>query len=434
MNTPNEATQTASPSLAVFLRQNMREYGILIALVVIMVFFQVITHGVLFRPVNLTNLVLQNSFVVIMALGMLLVIVAGHIDLSVGSIVAIIGAVAAVMMVNYKIDPWTTSLVCLILGGAIGAAQGYWVAYHHIPAFIVTLAGMLIFRGLTLWLLGGMNIGPFPIEFQRLSTGFVPDFTWFFGSFSFSIPWLQINSFFIALNDQAVGPFDIQSTFIEWTIVNTSTLLLTLCVILGMVYSNYRSRQINLRHGIEVEPGIFFVIQNLITSIVILFVGLQLSTYKGIPNILVVMGVLVVFYVFITTRTTIGRRIYALGGNEKATRLSGINTERLSFYTFINMGVLAGFAGLIVAARLNSSTPKAGNGFELDVIAACFIGGASTTGGVGKITGAVVGAFIMGVLNNGMSIMGLGIDFQQMVKGAVLLAAVVFDLYNKQKG
>jgi putative multiple sugar transport system permease protein len=397
MNTPNEATQTAAPSLAVFLRQNMREYGILIALVVIMVFFQIITGGVLFRPVNLTNLVLQNSFVVIMALGMLLVIVAGHIDLSVGSIVAIIGAVAAVMMVNYKIDPWTTSLVCLILGGAIGAAQGYWVAYHHIPAFIVTLAGMLVFRGLTLWLLGGMNIGPFPAEFQKLSTGFLPDL------------------------------FDMGG-------LHSTSLILTIAIPVLLVFLSWRGRKLNESHGIEVEPFAFFITRNAVLVAVMLALGYQLSTYKGFPNILVIMGVLIAFYTFVTTRTTIGRRIYALGGNEKATRLSGINTERLSFYTFINMGVLAAFAGLIVAARLNSSTPKAGNGFELDVIAACFIGGASTTGGVGKITGAVVGAFIMGVLNNGMSIMGLGIDFQQMVKGMVLLAAVVFDLYNKQKG
>lgn len=397
MNTPTEATKAAQPSLAVFLRQNMREYGILIALVVIMVFFQIITGGVLFRPVNLTNLVLQNSFVVIMALGMLLVIVAGHIDLSVGSIVAIIGAVAAVMMVNYKIDPWTTSLVCLILGGAIGAAQGYWVAYHHIPAFIVTLAGMLVFRGLTLWLLGGMNIGPFPVEFQKLSTGFLPDL------------------------------FDMGS-------LHSTSIILTVAIPALLVFLSWRSRKLNEAHGIEVEPFAFFLATNGVLVAVMLALGYQLSTYKGFPNILVIMGVLIAFYTFVTTRTTIGRRIYALGGNEKATRLSGINTDRLSFYTFINMGVLAGFAGLIVAARLNSSTPKAGNGFELDVIAACFIGGASTTGGVGKITGAVVGAFIMGVLNNGMSIMGLGIDFQQMVKGLVLLAAVVFDLYNKQKG
>jgi putative multiple sugar transport system permease protein len=395
MSTQN-APANAQPSLMVFLRQNIREYGILIALVAIMLFFQVVTGGVLFKPVNLTNLVLQNSFVVIMALGMLLVIVAGHIDLSVGSIVAIIGAVAAVMMVNYKIDPWTTIAVSLVLGAIIGAAQGYWVAYHRIPAFIVTLAGMLIFRGMTLWFLGGMNIGPFPVEFQKLSTGFLPDLFDFGG-------------------------------------LHSTSLILTLIIPTALVWSAYRSRKLNQAHGIEVEPFSFFAAQNGIMVAVMLYLGYQLSTYKGFPNILVIMGVLIAFYTFVTTRTTIGRRVYALGGNEKATKLSGINTARLSFYTFVNMGVLAAFAGLIVAARLNSCTPKAGDGFELDVIAACFIGGASTTGGVGKITGAVIGAFIMGVLNNGMSIMGLGIDFQKMVKGGVLLAAVVFDLYNKQK-
>ena len=399
MSTNNAPTadKQSQQSIAVFLRQNVREYGLLIALVVIMVFFQVVTGGVLFKPVNLTNLVLQNSFVVIMALGMLLVIVAGHIDLSVGSIVAIIGAVAAVMMVNYKVDPWTTSIVSLALGAVIGGAQGYWVAYHRVPAFIVTLAGMLIFRGLTLWFLGGMNIGPFPVEFQKLSTGFLPD-------------------------------------LIDMGELHSTSLLLTLAIPLALLWSAWRARKLNESHGIEVEPFPFFAIQNGILVAVMLYLGYQLSTYKGFPNILVIMGVLIIFYSFVTTRTTVGRRIYALGGNEKATKLSGIDTARLSFYTFVNMGFLAALAGLIVAARLNSCTPKAGTGFELDVIAACFIGGASTTGGVGKITGAVVGAFIMGVLNNGMSIMGLGIDFQQMVKGGVLLAAVVFDLYNKNKG
>lgn len=397
MTTTNSGN-ASQPSLLTFLRQNLQEYGILIALVVIMVLFQFITGGVLFKPVNLTNLIMQNSFVVIMALGMLLIIVAGHIDLSVGSIVAIIGAVAAVMMVTYKIDPWLTTIVCLLLGALIGAAQGYWVAYHHIPAFIVTLAGMLVFRGLTLYVLGGMNIGPFPADFQKLSTGFLPDF------------------------------FDMGGG------LHSTSLILTLLVPALLVFMSYRTRKVNEAHGIEVQPIGFFAAQNAVLVAIIVFLGYQISTYKGFPNILLIMGVLIAFYTFVTTRTTIGRRVYALGGNAKATKLSGINTERLSFYTFINMGVLAAFAGLIVAARLNSSTPKAGNGFELDVIAACFIGGASMSGGAGKITGAVVGAFIMGVLNNGMSIMGLGIDFQQMVKGLVLLAAVVFDLYNKNKG
>lgn len=384
-------------SMSTYIRSHIREYGLLIALVAIMLFFQIYTNGVLFRPVNLTNLVLQNSFIVIMALGMLLVIVAGHIDLSVGSIVAFVGAVAAILTVQYQMNFVLAALICLIVGGIIGAAQGYWVAYHRIPSFIVTLAGMLVFRGLTLFILGGKNIGPFPTEFQRLSTGFIPD----------------------------IG-------LIEG--MNTTALLAAVIVPIVMTYLAWRRRQVNIEHGIDVEPSGFFIAQNLILAAAIFFIGYQLATYRGLPNVLVVMLILIVFYSFVTRRTTIGRRIYALGGNEKATKLSGINTERLNFLTFVNMGVLAGLAGMIIATRLNSATPKAGVGFELDVIAACFIGGASASGGVGKITGAVIGAFIMGVMNNGMSIIGLGIDFQQMVKGLVLLAAVFFDVYNKNKG
>ncbi|MFA1626155.1 multiple monosaccharide ABC transporter permease [Rhizobium mongolense] len=397
---PLAAEESNVVSVADYIRGNIREYGMLIALVAIMVFFQFYTGGILFKPVNLTNLVLQNSFIVIMALGMLLVIVAGHIDLSVGSIVAFVGALAAMMMVTWQMNFVVAGILCLIIGGIIGAAQGYWIAYHRIPSFIVTLAGMLVFRGLTLFVLGGKNIGPFPKDFQIISTGFLPG----------------------SMIDIAGTP------------VQSTSLILTLIIPVVLFYLAWRRRKVNESHGIDVEPMGFFIAQNAVVSLAILFLGYQLSTYRGLPNVLVVMLVLIAAYAFVTRRTTIGRRVYAMGGNEKATKLSGINTERLSFYTFVNMGVLAGLAGMIVAARLNSATPKAGVGFELDVIAACFIGGASASGGVGKITGAVIGAFIMGVMNNGMSIVGLGIDFQQMVKGLVLLAAVFFDVYNKNKG
>jgi len=383
-------------SIATYIRGNLREYGMLIALVAIMVFFQIYTGGILFKPVNLTNLVLQNSFIVIMALGMLLVIVAGHIDLSVGSIVGFIGAIAAIMTVQWQMNFVIAGILCLAIGGVIGAAQGYWIAYHRIPSFIVTLAGMLVFRGLTLFVLNGKNIGPFPRDFQQISIGFLPD-------------------------------------FIDMGELHSTSLLLTIVIPAVLFYMAWRRRKLNESHGLEVEPFNFFLLQNGIIAAAILFLGYMLSSYKGLPNVLVVMLILIALYTFVTTRTTIGRRVYAMGGNEKATKLSGINTERLSFLTFVNMGVLAGLAGMIVAARLNSATPRAGTGFELDVIAACFIGGASASGGVGKITGAVIGAFIMGVMNNGMSIVGLGIDFQQMVKGLVLLAAVFFDVYNKNK-
>lgn len=395
-------TETPKVSVSDYLRKNIREYGLLLALVVIMLLFQFLTGGVLFKPVNITNLVLQNSFIIIMALGMLLIIVAGHIDLSVGSIVAFIGGISAIMLVKWG---WHFSLVvplCLIIGAAMGAAQGYWVAYQKIPSFIVTLAGMLVFRGLTYVVLEGRPIGPFPKEFQLLSTGFIPDFL------SFTDPATSVVKNYVAL-------------------------IAVLALVGWAIYSGLKNRRLNEQHGTPNEPFVFFAGQMAVISVVAVFLGFQLSTYRGLPNVLVVMGVLIAFYTFVTTRSTIGRRIYAMGGNEKAAKLSGINTERLTFYTFVNMGVLAALAGMIIAARLNSATPKAGVGFELDVIAACFIGGASASGGVGRIIGAVIGAFIMGVMNNGMSIMGIGIDYQQLIKGLVLLAAVFFDVYNKNK-
>jgi putative multiple sugar transport system permease protein len=386
----------ARPSVGAYLANHLRDYGMLLALVVIMALFEFLTDGTLMRPVNLTNLFLQNSYIIIMAIGMLLVIVAGHIDLSVGSVVGFIGALAAVMMVEWNLPPLVVVPVCLLVGFLIGAAQGYWIAYWKIPSFIVTLAGMLVFRGLTLALLEGQSVGPFPKNFQLLSTGFVPDL------FGASRP-------------------------------NVTAILLGVIAATAIVMLAARSRSRALKFGIEDEPFSFFVAKNALIAAAIVFFSYLLATYRGLPNVLITMAVLISAYTFLTNSTTIGRRIYALGGNEKAARLSGINTERLTFLTFANMGMLAALAGLIFAARLNTATPKGGVAFELDVIAAVFIGGASMSGGVGKIIGAVVGAFIMGVMNNGMSILGIGIDWQQVIKGLVLLAAVIFDVYNKNK-
>jgi len=390
-------TQTkTTKSVASYLSSHLREYGLLFALIAIMVFFQVVTNGTLLKPVNITNLFLQNSYIIIMALGMLIVIVGGHIDLSVGSVMGFVGALAAVMIVNWDVPVSLTIIVCLLVGALIGAAQGYWVAYWKIPSFIVTLAGMLVFRGLSLWLLEGQSIGPFPKPFQLLSTGFIPDV------FGVGRP-------------------------------NATALAVGIIAAAAIVWMGLRKRARNKAYGIEDEPAAFFVVRNVIVAGALLFVMYKLSTFRGLPNVLITMGVLTIIYAFLTEQTTIGRRIYALGGNEKAAKLSGIPTERLTFLTFVNMGLLAALAGLIFAARLNTATPKAGFAVELDVIAAVFIGGASMSGGVGKIVGAVVGAFIMGVMNNGMSIMGIGIDYQQVIKGLVLLAAVIFDVYNKQK-
>lgn len=388
--------EKSTASMAGFFKSHLREYGILIALVVIMGLFQFLTDGILLKPINLTNLFLQNSYIIIMALGMLMVIVCGHIDLSVGSVLGFIGALAAVMMVNYEFSYPITFVACLLVGTLIGAAQGYWVAYYRIPAFIVTLAGMLVFKGLTLWLLNGQSVGPFPGDFQKLSTGFLPDL--FPG------------------ND-----FHVTSMLLG---IATSALL---------IYFNIRTRYKQAQYGSALEPIQFFVVRNALIAVAILYITYLLSTYRGAPNVLILMALLISIYTFVTQRTTFGRRIYAIGGNEKAAMLSGINTQRLTFLTFANMGMLAALAGMVFAARLNMATPKAGVAFELDVIAAVFIGGASMRGGSGKIIGAVIGALIMGVMNNGMSIMGVGIDWQQVIKGLVLLAAVIFDVYNKNK-
>ena len=383
-------------TLTKLFKSNIREYGMLIALIAIMAFFQWRTEGILMKPINITNLVLQNSYIIIMALGMLLIIVSGWIDLSVGSVAAFIGAIAAVMMVRWHFHWGATILLSLLIGALIGAWQGYWVAYVKIPSFIVTLAGMLIFRGLTLVMLQGEAVGPFPVPFQKLSSGFIGDI--------FNYEGLHI-----------------------------TTLVLGVVLSAILIVLDIRARKNQLKYGFEVTPFYFFVVKNVVITGAVMGLCWLMASYKGLPNVLVIMFILIAFYSFVTSQTKIGRRIYAMGGNEKAAKLSGVNTNRLLFVTFVNMGVLAALAGLIVAARLNTATPKAGDGFELDVIAACFIGGASATGGIGTVIGAVVGAFIIGVMNNGMSIVGIGIDWQQAIKGFVLLLAVFFDVYNKNK-
>ena len=333
---------------------------------------------------------------IILALGMLLVIVAGHIDLSVGSVAAFTGAMAAYFSVNLGLPVFVVIPLTLLTGAAIGAAQGYWVAYWRIPSFIVTLAGMMIFRGATMWILGGQNIGPFPKSFQALSSGFIPDLT------------------------GIEKPHGL-------------TLIVVALAIGALAYIGWRARTRDAEFGITPEPMGFFIGRNVIMAAAIAFVGYQLASFRGLPNVLVVLTVLTVIYAFFTENTTAGRRVYAVGGNEKAARLSGIRADRLVFMCFVNMGVLAALAGMMVTARLNSATPKAGTGFELDAIASVFIGGASMTGGSGKIVGVVIGALIMGVMNMGMSILGVGNEYQFMIKGLVLLAAVIFDVYNKNK-
>ncbi len=398
---------TSRPSIMGFIKANIRDYALLLSLLAIMLFFQWATKGILFTPLNMTNIILQNSYIVIMALGMLLIIVAGHIDLSVGFLSGFIGAIAGVLMVSnplwpvaLKMGTLPTILICLSVGTLIGALQGWFVARFKIPAFIVTLAGMLIFRGLMIAMLSGRNLGPFPESFQALSNGYVPDLL------AFMAP-AKVNLFALVVG----------------------------AVVTGLIlWSNWKSRQLEEAHGMAEEPMELFYGRNLLIAAAFLGFSWIMANHKGLPNVLVTMFALVALFMFVTTRTTFGRRVYAMGGNEKAARLSGINTETVTIAIFAIMGALSAFAGLVYAARLNSAQPKAGAGLELDVIAACFIGGAAVTGGVGKITGVVIGAFIMGVMNNGMGIMGVGIDWQQVIKGVVLMLAVFLDVYYKNKG
>ncbi len=378
------------------LKNNIREYAMVLALVVIMILFQILTGGVLFMPLNITNIILQNSYVLILSVGMLLVILTGNVDLSVGSVAAFVGAISAVFMVTYHMPVIIAIPLCLLIGAMVGAWQGFWIAYVRIPAFIVTLAGMLVFRGLTMVLLKGQTLAPFEKSFQAIANGFLPE----------SLKIADLNLISIAIG-----------------------ILLSILYI----YVELKSIKNKKKYNFEILPFGFTAAKIIVILTAINLFTYNLAAYKGIPLVLILIAFLIAIYTFITQKTILGRHIYALGGNEKAARLSGIKIKRVKFMVFVNMGILAALAGLVVAGRLNAATPKAGTNFELDAIAACFIGGASASGGIGKIMGAIIGALFMGVLNNGMSIMGVGIDWQQAIKGLVLLAAVAFDVYTKSK-
>lgn len=380
------------------IKNNIRQYAMLIALVVIMIFFQITTGGIMLYPQNVTNLVLQNSYVLILAIGMTLcILTGGNIDLSVGSVVAFIGAITGTLMINMKMPMLPALLITLGIGLLIGIWQGFWIAYVRIPAFIVTLAGMLVFRGLTNTILQGLTLAPYPPEYQVISGGFIPDFLNFFGA-DFNVTTIVVG------------------------------------VVFSVIYiiAATKKRGERARYGFENTPLVFFCIQTAIVVGGIMLLAYWLSAYKGIPVIFVIIGVLLAGYTVFTQKTVPGRYIYAMGGNEKAAQLSGIDTNKVLFFTYVNMAVLATIAGISFSSRINSASPVAGQNFEMDAIAACFIGGASVTGGVGTVVGAIIGALVMGVLNNGMSIMGVGIDMQQTIKGLVLLVAVAFDVISKR--
>jgi putative multiple sugar transport system permease protein len=381
---------------------NLRQSGIYIAFALIVLLFTILTGGDLLAPQNISNIIVQNSYILILAIGMILVIIAGHIDLSVGSIVATSGAVAAVLMVNHHV-PWPLALlITLVVGGLIGAWQGYWVAYFGIPAFIVTLAGMLLFRAVTMMVLGNRGIGPFPDAVRTLSNGFTDGYL---GNIGLG----------------ALGGADLVS------------ILVGLAAVAGIVFTQWRTRAARLKYGQSVDPLPLFIAKIAVAAVVVMFVIVQLARFRNLPWVLVLLAVLVLGYSVLTNRAVFGRQIYAVGGNLQAATLSGVKVKSVIFWIFVNMGVLSALAGIIFAGRLNQANSQAGNQFELDAIAAAFIGGAAVQGGVGKVVGAITGGLIMGVINNGMSLIGAPSERVMLVKGAVLLAAVAFDVWTKRR-
>ena len=380
---------------------DLKQYGMLVALVAIIVLFTILTDGKLVKPMNISNLIFQNSYVIILAIGMLLcILTGGNIDLACGSVVGLIGACAGTFIITMGMNVYVAIILCLLIGIAVGAWQGFWIAYVGIPPFICTLSGMLVFRGITLLILKGMTLAPFPPAYQQLSTGFIPDF----------------------LPEMLLFGQKIKSPL---------CLLLGILIAVGFCVSQILSNISKKKKGYETQPTLVMLIKMVAISAVVIWVFYLLSRYRGIPTVLIILGLLLAVYSFFTQKTVRGRHLYAIGGNMKAARLSGVKTKQMMFFAYTNMSFIAAIAGLVFAARLNSAAPTAGQSFEMDAIASCFIGGASAYGGTGTISGALIGALIMGVLNNGMSLLGMSTNLQQVVKGLVLLTAVALDVISK---
>lgn len=383
------------------IKETAKKNTMLIALAVVMVLFQVMIRltgrGSLFAPSNISNLINQNSYVVILATGMLLcILTGGNIDLSVGSIVAMVGAIAGTLIVNLKLNIYLSILICLVVGVLIGMWQGFWIAYVRIPAFIVTLAGMLLWRGLALIILNGLTISPFPDNYQVYFTSFLPRTD----------------------ND---------------SIVMGVTLAVGAIVCIAFVLAQTFDRRRKVKKQYVIENKGMFIGKLVLICAVVMASSYLLGKHKGIPVVLILLAIIVLVYGYFTSKTVPGRYFYAMGGNEKAAKLSGIDTNRVLFFAYTNMAFLSAIAALTCVGRFNSAAPTAGMNYELDSIGACFIGGASAYGGTGTVSGAVIGAIFMGVLNNGMSILGIDSNWQKAVKGLVLLIAVVFDVVSKKR-
>lgn len=378
-----------------WIRGTMRQSGIFVALMVIIAFFAILNPSFL-SPGNITNIILQYSYILILAIGMLMVIILAQIDLSVGSIVALAGAVAGVLLIQMGLPWWIGVLAAIGVGVLAGAWNGFWVAYIGIPGFIVTLGGMMVFRGLTYEVLGNVSLSPFPAQYYTIANGFLNGL---FGGMGFDV----------------------------------FTLVLFGLGVVAFAWLELRTRKTRMEYGQTVSSMGFTIAKILIVGLAVMWFAYQLSVARGLPIILIILAALVLIYTVVTQKTTFGRNIYAIGGNKDAARLSGVNVKKVTFWTYVHLGFLCGVAGVAFSARMNGAQPAAGIGFELDAIAACFIGGASTTGGTGRVAGAIIGGLIMAVLSNGMQLMGIDTSTQQVVKGLVLLAAVALDVFNRRK-
>lgn len=379
------------------LHGSIKEYGILLALLVIVLLFNFLTSGTLLAPDNVASLIQQNGYVIILAIGMTMVIIARHIDLSVGSIVAFVGGVVAIAMNDFHLNWLVACLLGLVLGVVIGCWQGFWVAYVGVPAFIVTLGGMLIFRGLAIVIVG-QTVSGLPNGFNAIASGSVPNFLGFVGQ------------------------------------IDAVTMLIGVFAVAGVLVSTVKKIFKDKKAGLVGEPLSMVILKTTLISVAILYFAYLLSLSSGgTPYLLIIMGILIVIYSFIMAKTRFGRHIYAVGGNLRAAELSGINTKKVDFLVFVNMGLLSGLAAIVTTARAGAAVATAGNMYELDAIAAAFIGGTAVSGGVGKISGAIIGALIMGVLNMGLSILSVDAAWQQAIKGLVVMIAVAADLISSRR-
>lgn len=386
----------SSMSFRSFLTRNIRNYSMVMMLALIMIIFSLLTNGINLNSRNISNIFIQNSYILLLAVGMILVIIIGAIDLSAGCVLAFIGAISA-MLYNSGAGIVMTVFLSMLVGAGIGMFQGFWIAYLKIPAFIVTLAGQLLFRGLTYII---TNVTPIALKddgFKQLASG------------TANIDRLTIGG------------------------VRYTSLLIALVVFIGYIIVELLSRRKKIRYNFDVLPPMLMIGKFLMMGFFIFLLAWKFATYRGIPNVVIVLGITIGLFTFITKNTIIGRYIYAVGGNARSAKLSGINSEMVTFIVFIIMGAMCGLAGVIFTGYMNTALPQAGVNFELDAIASCFIGGASTSGGIGTVMGAIIGGLVMAAINNGMSLMNIAAQWQYVVKATVLLLAVLYDIYTRRK-